>query len=1178
MILGGLAGTGRASSARTVCISIAFLLWTALCAQGSTINKKNNSNNLNTKQAWFGGKAPGVSDIALWDNYSLTSSLGGNVSWLGIQLTSTTGLTTINAGNTLTLGSAGIDMSSAAYNFNINCNIVLAASQTWSINSGKTLASTGVIAGAGALTKSGLGTLTLSGINTYTGTTTINAGTLSVISGSALGIASAALIINPTGIFQATGTFTSSRLVTLGGTGGSGSGGTFDVTGANIETRTGVISGAGSLTKTGTGTLSLAAANTFTGDLYINGGTVIANSTQALGPQPAAGSSLYATHMANGTTLQSTLTSPGGWRQLEFVSGTATLDVVTAATQQRNGLVYGNGGFIKTGAGTLIFTGANTYLGGTTVNGGILEVNNTTGSATGTGAVAVNSGGTLSGLPIANGFANAGSISGIVSINNGGILAASSASAFTFGGLSLNSLSVSNFQIGAPTSGNVINITGSNAFSISGASTINITNAGGLAAGTYHLFDYTGTALANINNLTLGSTPGGGFTYSLSNNQTNTSVDLLVSISNQQWANDASGNWSASGNWTSGTVPNAVGAQGNFFNVINQARVVTVDGAFTAGSLTFNSAYAYTLASDGVAGHGITLSNSGTADISVLAGGHFISAPLSLTDNALISAFGGTSLTITGAIGENVVGRGVTSNGAGTVTLGGSSANTYTGLTLVTAGTLNLDKTPGVNAIGAGGLDIDFGGAVTLLGSNQIADSATVINNGTFTIGTRGETVAALNGVGNVITGSGGVLTIGSSNNLSSQFDGVISGAGTIIKAGTGTLGLTGTNTFGGVGQTVSVNGGILQYYSDNNLGDAANSVTLNDGTLETMASITSARAINLSGNGTIDTGNNVDLFSGVVSGAGGLTKAGSGILNLSGTNTFTGGTTINAGTVVINDATSLGSSSGGLSLNSGTLEVGGTFSTARNITLGSATSIIQVDPSQTYTVNGVVSGSGSLNKNGTGNLSLTGANTFTGSTAVNQGTLTLAGAGSNISLGSTSSITVSTGATLALGASNQINNAADLVLDGGTFFKGNFSEGTASSVGLGNLNLTVDSHIDFGIGTTGTLTFSNFIPNTNMLVIDNWTGTANTVGSGSTDRLIFFSDQSLNLSFFSFTGYTGATEFALGGGYYEIAPLSAVPEMNPAIAVSAITAIAAAIALTRRRRRVLGEKHTRKV
>ncbi len=1168
VILGGLAGTGRAISARTIWIATAFLLWTALYVQGSTITKKNNANNLNTRQAWLGGKAPGASDIALWDNYSLTSSLGGNVSWLGIQITSTTGLTTINAGNTLTLGSAGIDMSSAAYNFNINCGIVLGASQTWSITSGKTLASTGVISGTGALTKSGLGTLTLSGVNTYTGATAINAGTLSVSGGSALGAGSAALIINPTGIFQATGTFTSSRLVTLGGTGGGASGGTFDVTGSNIETRTGVISGSGSLTKTGTGTLSLAGANTFTGDLYINGGTVIANSTQALGPQPTAGSSLYATHMANGTTLQTTLISPGGWRQLEFVSGTATLDVVPAATQQRNGLVYGNGGFSKTGAGTLILTGANTYAGGTTVNGGILEINNTTGSATGTGAVAVNSGGTLSGLPLATGFANAGSISGIVSINSGGTLTASSSSSFTFGGLNLNSLSVSNFQIGAPTANGVINVTGTNAFSINGSSTINIMNAGGLAAGIYHLFDYTGTAFANINNLSLGSTPGGGFTYSLSNNQTNSSIDLLVSISNQQWANDASGNWSAAGNWTSGTVPNGVGAQGNFFNVINQARTVTVDGAFTAGSLTFNSAYTYTLASDGVAGHGINLSNSGTANISVIAGGHLISAPLSLTDNLLVSAFAGTSLTISGAISENVAGRTVTSNSAGTVTLGGSSANTYTGLTLVSAGTLNLDKTPGVNAIGAGGLDIDFGGAVTLLGSNQIADSATVINNGTFTIGTRSETVAALNGVGNVITGTGGILTIGSSSNLNSQFDGVISGAGTITKAGTGTFALSGANTFGGAGQTVSVNGGILQYYSDSNLGDSANSVTLNGGTLETMSSITSARAINLSGNGTINTGNNVDLFSGVVSGAGGLTKAGSGTLNLSGTNTFSGGTTINAGTVVINDATSLGSSSGGLSLNAGTLAVAGTFSTVRNITLGSATSSIQVDPSQSYTVNGVVSGSGSLNKNGTGGLTLTGANTFTGSTVVNEGTLTLAGAGSNISLGSTSSVTVSTGATLALGASNQINNVADLVLDGGTFFKGNFSEGTASSVGLGNLSLTVDSHVDFGIGTTGTLTFSNFIPNTNMLVIDNWTGTANTVGSSSTDRLIFFSDQSLNLSFFSFTGYTGATEFNLGGGYFEIAPLAPVPEMNPAMVASLMTAVAAIVAMLRKRSR----------
>lgn len=1131
-------------------IIAAGLFVSALTA--GTITKKNNTSNLNRKQSWATNKVPGAGDIALWDatvTSANTVSLGGNLTWSGLRITSPGGLVTINGttAQTLTLGTSGIDMSAATVDLTLNCLVKLGSNQIWDITSGRTLLASGVVSGTGSLTKNGLGTLTLSGTNTFSGNVTINAGTISISTPSSLGSGTTALTINPTGILQATGTFTTSRVVTLGGTGGASSGGTLDVTAANNETRTGVISGSGSLTKTGTGTLTLSAVNTYTGDTFINGGTLSIGNSQALGAlPPSLGSTLYAVHMASGTTLQTTFSTTGDNRQLQLSGGTATLDVTSAITYQRNGLVYGSGGLIKTGAGTEILTNANTYTGGTTINGGILQVNNSSGSGTGTGAVTVNSGATLSGLPTATGFSGAGTISGAVTVNNGGILLARSSVTFTLGGLTLNTGATSNFQIGAPTASAVINITGSNAFSLAGLSTINLSNAGGLAAGTYQLFNYTGTALASITNLQLGSTPGGGFTYSLSNNQTNTSIDLIVSATNDQWANDANGNWGVNSNWTSGTFPNGVGGQANFLGLINQARTVTVNGAYTIGTMTFNNANSYTIATDSVVGHGLTLSNNGLASITVVTGSHTISAPLTLTDNLEITAAGSTAVTISGAIGQSSAGKTITLDGAGSVTLNGTAANTFTGLTDVTSGTLNLNKTAGVNAIGTGGLQVDLGATTTWLASNQIADTATVTANGTVGLGTFSETIGALTGSGSVTIGSGGVLTIGAANNLSSTFAGVISGAGTVSKSGTGTFELTGANTFGGAGQTVTVNSGTLSISSDGNLGNSNNSLTFNGGMLLLTNDVTSARPVSLSAGAIFDSNNNDGTFNGVISGAGGLTKNSAGTVSLFGTNTYSGGTTINSGTVQVNNANSLGNTSGNVTVNDATLEVTTGFTSSRNVVLGNANSTIQVDASQTYTASGVLSGAGSLNKTGTGTLTLTGANTFTGSTTVD-GTLALNNASG--ALATTSSITVNAGGTLLLGASNQINNSASLTLDGGTFAKGNFSEGLANSVGVGTLTLTsAGSHIDFGTGTVGVLSFASF-SNIDALTItiDNWTGTANTQGGAGTDRLIFnASISSTDLALFEFTGYApGAAAIPLTGGFYEVVPIAPVPEAS---------------------------------
>jgi fibronectin-binding autotransporter adhesin len=1146
-------------------LTVAGLLLCALAvsAEGATITNADQTRKLNDKRAWSPQKVPGGGDVALWTANSTASvAMGGNMNWRGIQITAASGLAlNITGGQTLNLGSLGIDMSTSGIDLTMSTKIVLSANQTWNINAGRTATFTGVVSGNRNLTKTGTGTLVLSGANTYKGTTTINAGTVSINSASSLGTSNTAVFLNQSATLRATGTFATSRGITLGGTGGPSSGGTLEVTLANNVTRTGIISGNGSLTKTGTGILTLNAANTYTGGTYVLGGTLATNNSSSLGPQPTLGSSNYAVHLAGGTTLLAGFNNVSA-RQIELgynSAGSATINVTQANTLQTNGLVYGNGGLIKTGLGTEILTNANTYTGGTAINGGTLQVNNTSGSGTGTGAVAVNSGGTLSGVPTAVGFANPGTISGAVTVNSGGAVTARSGGTFTFGGLTLNSGSSSNFQIGAPTNTSIINLTGINNLSLAGSSTVNIGNAGGLAAGTYHLFDYSGTFSGSFSNLSVGSTPGGGFDYTLVNNTANTSIDLLITPTDKQWAPDTAGNWSLNSNWTNNLAPNAVGAQANFFSRISAPRIVTVNANFTVGSITFNNANSYTVSGNNT----LTLSNNGTAVIATQVGAHTISAPLVLANDLQLNSSAGSSLTLSGVMSETGGSRTVTLVEPGTVTFSGGSDNTYTGLTTVSAGTLNLNKTAGKVAIGTGGLEIDSGGTASLLASNQIVDTATVLNNGTFAIGSSLETIGALNGTGNVTTAGGGVLTIGTSNNLDSEFDGIISGGGTITKAGTGTLVLGGTNTFGGAGQTINVNAGVLSIAADENLGNTSNTLTFNGGSLSLSDSVTSARNFIMASAATINTNANDFTMNGVISGNNVLTKDGTGTMYLNGTNTYGGGTTINSGTVVINNASNLGATGGDLTIGAGTLEVATGFTTSRNIVVTDTSSTVQVDAGQNYNVTGSVSGAGSLNKEGDGTLILSGGSGITGETLINAGTLTALGG--NNALANTTGITVGTGGTLLLGGNNQISSTPPITLAGGTIAKGDFSEGAVNTIGLGALTLTSNSTIDFGLGTVGVLTFASLTlgvdPDLNILTVTNWTGLRGTVGTASTDRLIFRADQTANLPYFSFPdfpGFTGVIQFDVGNGYFEVVP---VPEPSTwAVGVLALATIGYAV------------------
>ena len=492
--------------------------------------------------------------------------------------------------------------------------------------------------------------------------------------------------------------------------------------------------------------------------------------------------------------------------------------------------------------------------------------------------------------------------------------------------------------------------------------------------------------------------------------------------------------------------------------------------------------------------------------------------------------------------------------GPGTTVFTGT--HVYSGGTTITGGLINFDS--GQN-FGSGSIVLNGGGLqwasgnstdITLLGTfNRSFGAAgatfdTNGNNVTFAQAYTGNGMVTKSGAGTLTLTSdgssavstiisGGTLQIGSGG-LSGTYTGnitnnarlvfnrndverltyaqVISGTGTVEKLGTGTLVLTGNNTYTGA---TTITGGTLQLGNGDYYGSLVGDVVNN-----------SAFVVNRAGDVTLP---------GAISGTGSLTKNGTGALILTGANTHSGGTSVNAGTLQIGDGGTSGSLSG-------------------NLTLASATGVI-FNRSDASSYAGIASGTGSLTKSGSGTLTLSGANTYSGGTTLNAGTL---GLGSPSALGS-GILTINGGTLRAVGSPRTVTNAVvlngDFTLGRLTHLSGNLTlgadltltsanpdSGSAENSTLGGVISGAHS-LTFADGTnpTGTLTLSG---------ANTYSGTT-TLNSGA---LILGNSLALQNSTFTQTGGTlsfGSLTAATFGGLAGSQNLALVNNSSVAVALT---------------------------
>jgi len=896
-----------------------------------------------------------VSSFGGLDNSGGTLTLSGNISGGDVHLwggnrTIFTGANTytgtyigVDGPPGVTLPNTVLQIGNGGVSGTLGVGLVeIGNSCTLTFNRSDTITVDNSISGAGNLNQSGSGTVILTNNNNFTGRTVITAGALQIGNGGTTGMVGTNNIIDNSSLI-----FNRSNNLTVSNN----------------------ISGTGSVSQNGSGTLILAGNNTFTGGLHINSGAIQFNG----GSLSGSGS------IENNSSLI-------------FNQGSAMIV---------SNIITGTGSLTQMGAGALTLAGANSYSGGTVItNAATLYISN--GSALGSGTVHMYKNttlGFLANMTVANNVilyadptfyvtsgvtvVEAGVISGAGDLVKDGGGTLTFAADNSYAGATI--ISNGTLKIGD-------GLGGGTAGSLGGG---NVTNLASL------IFNRSDTMI--VSNRISG-------TGSLSQNGSGTTI--LTGSNDYSGVTRITGGTLQVGNGgTTGTL--GTGNVTNFSNLVfNRSNTIIVSNVIAgSGSLIQNGTGSLVLSNNNSYSGGTTI-NTGTLVVAAA--------------NALGTVIGANQVTMNGGTlavqGAQTINNqfnlntaGTFNNAGGTISMGGAihGAGTlvevgngtlvlrgnsdYFGGTIITGSSTLLVGND--NALGSGGVTMNNGTTLGFIGNYSILNGVQLNGNGYFWVTNNATAVEGgdITGSGNLIKTGAGTLTLAGNN----SYSGVTVISNGVLKIGdgfgggfTGTLGLgnvtnlsalvfnrdnlTVSNLITGTGSLTQLAGGTTILVGSNNYSGLT--TIQNGGTLQIGAGGTTGTlgTTNVVDNGTLIFNRSDSLIvSNVVSGSGNLIMQGTGTLTLAGNNSYSGGTSINTGTVVVATNTALGS--GDVTMNGGTLGAQGNRTLANNFHL-IANGLFNT-ANGNLTLNGQIDGAGGVYNFGGGILTLNGANSYSGGT-----------------------------------------------------------------------------------------------------------------------------------------------------------------------------------------------------